>query len=77
MFKISIKARIEDYDASYKKFFQDKRAAFFEKQKFRLRKLLHESRNLDDQRTGEVGMIYYEPVKTLKSNGTFKKGINA
>ena len=43
LLKISIKARIEDFDRFYNKNFQDFRISFFEKQKFRLRKLLHEA----------------------------------
>ena len=43
LLKISIKARIEDFDRFYDKNFQDFRISFFEKQKFRLRKLLHEA----------------------------------
>ena len=42
LLKISIKARIENYDEFYKANFHDSRIAFFEKQKFRLRKLIHE-----------------------------------
>lgn len=43
MLKISIKARVEDFDNFFKKHFTDDRIPFFEKQKFRLRKLLHEA----------------------------------
>ena len=43
LLKISIKARIEDFDRFYATNFQDFRISFFEKQKFRLRKLLHEA----------------------------------
>lgn len=43
LLKISIKARIEDFDRFYAFNFQDLRISFFEKQKFRLRKLLHEA----------------------------------
>ena len=43
LLKISIKARIEDFDRFYNYNFQDFRISFFEKQKFRLRKLLHEA----------------------------------
>lgn len=42
MLKISIKARIEDFDTFYKNNFHDFRIFFFEKLKFRLRKLLHQ-----------------------------------
>ena len=45
LLKISIKARIEDFDRFYDKNFQDFRISFFEKQKFRLRKLLYETSN--------------------------------
>ena len=41
--KISIKARIQDYDNFFKRNFTDNRISLFEKQKFRLRKLIHES----------------------------------
>ena len=40
---MSIRARIEDFDNFYDNHFQDFRMPFFEKQKFRLRKLLAES----------------------------------
>lgn len=42
LLKISIQARIEDFDEFYKVNFADPRISFFEKQKFRLRKLLFE-----------------------------------
>ena len=40
---VSIRARIEDFDNFYDDHFQDFRMPFFEKQKFRLRRLLAES----------------------------------
>lgn len=40
---VSIRARIEDFDNFYDHHFQDFRMPFFEKQKFRLRRLLAES----------------------------------
>jgi len=40
---VSIRARIEDFDNYYAIHFQDFRTPFFEKQKFRLRRLLAES----------------------------------
>jgi len=40
---VSIRARIEDFDNYYSQHFQDFRTPFFEKQKFRLRRLLAES----------------------------------
>lgn len=40
---VSIRARIEDFDNYYSEHFQDFRTPFFEKQKFRLRRLLAES----------------------------------
>lgn len=43
LLKLSIQARIDDYDEFYKLHFMDPRISFFEKQKFRLRKLLHDS----------------------------------
>ena len=43
LLKISILARIDDYDEFYKRNFLDDRISFFEKQKFRLRKLIYES----------------------------------
>ena len=43
LLKISILARIDDYDEFYKRNFLDNRISFFEKQKFRLRKLIFES----------------------------------
>ena len=42
LLKISILARIDDYDEFYKRNFLDQRISFFEKQKFRLRKLIYE-----------------------------------
>lgn len=42
LLKISIQARIEDFDEFYKANFADPRVSFFEKQKFRLRRLLFE-----------------------------------
>ena len=43
LLKISILARIDDYDQFYKRHFVDPRISFFEKQKYRLRKLIYES----------------------------------
>ena len=76
LLKISIKARIEDYDASYKKHFQDNRVAFFEKQKFRLRKLLHESKNFEELSNGELGMKYYDASKIHRSKKKVFKGMS-
>ena len=42
---MSISARIEDYDSCYKSNFNDPRISFFEKQKYRLRQLLFEAEN--------------------------------
>lgn len=63
LIKISIRARIEDYDNFYKLHFTDGYIGFFEKQKFRLRRLLFEatevkkvSRELE-MRMGAEGMV--------------------
>lgn len=45
LLKISILARIDDYDEFYKRHFLDPRISFFEKQKYRLRRLIYESEN--------------------------------
>ena len=45
LLRISIKARIEDFDSFFKRNFTDYRIPLFEKQKYRLRKLIHESQN--------------------------------
>ena len=75
LFKISIKARIEDYDASYKKFFQDKRAAFFEKQGGTY--LLLDEVHKYPQWSREIKLIYDDfpdlhVVFTSSSNGLTK-----
>lgn len=54
MLRLSIKARIEDFDAFFKRNFVDYRAPIFEKQKFRLRKLLSED---GDERRGNRGEL--------------------
>ena len=75
LLKISIKARIEDFDRFYDKNFQDFRISFFEKQKFRLRKLLHEASNAqndekDEEETeaGELEIRYQNEDNVLVFN---------
>ena len=43
LLKISILARIDDFDEFYKRNFLDERISFFEQQKFKLRKLIYNS----------------------------------
>ena len=54
MLKVSIRARIDDYDVFFKKNYHDHRISFFEKQKFRLRKLLSEDNTYNRSRINEV-----------------------
>ena len=44
---VTIRARIEDFDNYYNKHFQDYRLPYFEKQKYRLKRLVAESSQLD------------------------------
>ena len=48
---VTIRARIEDFDIFYAKHFQDYRLPFFEKQKYRLRRLISDSMKLDPSMT--------------------------
>lgn len=57
MLKISVKARIEDFDAFFKRNFTDYRIALFEKQKFRLRKLVNDVQS-DDRVPGELDIRF-------------------
>ena len=44
---VTIRARIEDFDNFYNEHFQDYRLPYFEKQKYRLRRLVADSMRLD------------------------------
>lgn len=44
---VTIRARIEDFDNYYASHFQDYRLPYFEKQKYRLRRLIADSMKLD------------------------------
>ena len=57
MLRLSIKARIEDFDAFFRRNFVDYRAPIFEKQKFRLRKLISED-NDDRRAKGELDIRF-------------------
>ena len=44
---VTIRARIEDFDIFFNEHFQDYRLPYFEKQKYRLRRLVADSMKLD------------------------------
>lgn len=68
LLKISIRARIEDYDNFFKHNFTDYRIPFFEKQKFRLRKLLFEAANNNfEPRELEIKMGADEIITSVKT----------
>lgn len=60
---VSIRARIEDYDNFYREHFQDYRLPYFEKQKFRLRRLIADGMRLDPtlQEGQEFDIVKNEP----------------
>ena len=68
LLRISIKARIEDYDNFFKQNFSDYRISYFEKQKFRLRKVLHEAN--EGELYGEEGGVVKELEMKYVLNGT-------
>lgn len=55
LIKLSIRARIEDFDAFFNTYFYDDRVSFFEKQKYRLRKLLFESEGHEASEAHDLG----------------------
>lgn len=55
LIKLSIRARIEDFDAFFNTYFYDDRVSFFEKQKYRLRKLLFESESHEANEAQDLG----------------------
>ena len=70
MLRLSIQARIDDYDEFYKLHFMDPRVSFFEKQKYRLRKLLFDYAH-PPLKPGqpliyrELELKYADPSKTI------------
>lgn len=65
---VSIRARIEDFDNYYVLHFQDFRTPFFEKQKYRLRRLLAESVAVDGYEIDgdELEIITDEQLEQVK-----------
>ena len=65
---VSLRARIEDYDNYYANHFQDFRTPFFEKQKFRLRRLLAESMAVssDGYDAEEMEIVSDEQLEAMK-----------
>lgn len=68
LLKLSIKARIEDFDNFFKYNFYDDRIFFFEKQKYRLRKLLFEaeSHDLEEENGKEVEIKFITDCPTIE-----------
>ena len=56
--RVSLRARVDDFDAFFKRNFADYRAPLFEKQKFRLRKLLAEGEATESGARGELDIRF-------------------
>ena len=76
---VSIRARIEDFDNFYDHHFEDYRIPFFEKQKFRLRRLLAESLITDPyfDETRELEIVSDDLLEANRRGGDFAGSIGA